>query len=134
MQKIIVVESERLLGAAIISLLYSEDDLDVLGLTPITTSDLIDTIVHLQPDVVIIDQASRFIDAIRLLLAHHCSTLRLIVVNANDNWVSIVHRQRVLITKRGDLASIIHNGQCHHGLKNPTRSIGTKPPHTPTDK
>ena len=103
-----MVEPEQLLGAAVMSLLSREDGLQVLSFTPDTVAELIEKIAQLQLDAVIIDQASHFISAIRLLSAHHSSRLCLMTVNANNNWVNIEHRQRVLITKPSDLANLIH--------------------------
>ena len=108
MRKVLVVEPEQLLGAALVSLLASEDGLHVLSFTPDTVTELIEKIAQLQLDAVIINRASHFVSAIRLLPAHHASELCLMTVGADDNWVNIEHSQRVLITKRSDLANIIH--------------------------
>jgi DNA-binding NarL/FixJ family response regulator len=112
-RKILVVEPERLLCAAIVSLLSSEAGLYVIGFTPVTAAVLIEKIAQLHPDVVIIDQASRFIDAIRLVPRQHCAESCLLVVNLYDNWVDILHQQRVLMTRRADLITLIwrHPGQ-----------------------
>lgn len=107
MQKIIVVESERLLGAAIISLLQRERNVYVMGLTPNTTSSLIDKINHIQPDVVIVDLTSHFVDVIQRLPSCTRANLRLILINTEDNWVFIDNKHRVLIKKYTDLVKLV---------------------------
>lgn len=111
MQKIIVVESERLLGAAIISLLQREPNVYIMGLALNTTSALIDKINHIQPDVVIVDRTSHFVDVLqRLPLCNH-TNFRLLLVNTEDNWVFINNKHRVLLKKYSDLARLIYSNE-----------------------
>ncbi len=109
MQKIIVVESERLLGAAIISLLQRERNLYIMGLAPNTTSALIEKINHIQPDVVIVDLTSHFADVLQRLPVR--ASFRLILINIEDNWVFIDNKHRVLIKKPIDLARLVHSAE-----------------------
>lgn len=109
MPKILVIDPERLLGAALTCLLYQERNLVVLGFTPDTTSALVNQIHHIRPDVVLVDLASHFADALQRLPIYSYTGLHLISVSTEDNWVIIDDKQRVLITKRTDLAELVQN-------------------------
>lgn len=109
MQRVLIVENERLLGAAIEHLLTSEVDLKVMGLAQADEPVLLEEIKLSQPDVVIMDQTTFLTDPMKLL-AHlrDFPRLRVIVVSANDNIVQIFDKQLVLVTQTADLASLLY--------------------------
>ncbi|MCX6045654.1 MAG: hypothetical protein NT075_11130 [Chloroflexi bacterium] len=111
MKKILVAQAARLLGAAILSLLYHECDLNVIGCMADTATELIEEIERLHPDVVIIDQASHFTEAIHLLPAPYYFKLRLLMVSTENDLVNIDREESILISECADLAHIIRYGQ-----------------------
>jgi DNA-binding NarL/FixJ family response regulator len=110
-KNILVVQAEQLLGAAIVSLLYGEYDLNVMGCMADTAAELIEKINHLHPDVVIIEQAHHFTEAIHLLSPQHWFKSRLMMVSNDHNWVQLDDKEQILLTKRADLANIIRYDQ-----------------------
>jgi len=110
-KKILVVQTEQLLGAAIVSLLYSEGDLNVMGCMADTAAELIEKIYHLHPDVLIVDQADHFMEEIHYLFASDHFKFHLLIVSRDHNWVQIDNKQQILLTQRTDLANIIRHGQ-----------------------
>lgn len=123
MRRVLVVESEQLLGKAILCLLAAEADFDVFGFSSNTYAALIAQIHHIHPDVVIVDLASRFVDVIQRLPFCARASLCLILVNTEDNWVIIDNKSRVLLTKAADLVRIVHGGQPLRVLK----GVGSEP-------
>ena len=111
MKKILVVQAEHLLGAAIVSLLCGEYDLTVMGCMADTAAELIEKINHLHPDVIIMEQTHHFTEAIHLLAPQYCFKLRLMMVSTDHNWVQLDNKQQILITKPADLANIIRYDQ-----------------------
>ena len=95
-KKILVVQAEQLLGAAIISLLSTECDLNLMGCMADTNAELIERIIHLHPDVLIMAQADQFIEAIHLLLASPGFKLCLIWISIDHNWVHIDNKKQIL--------------------------------------
>lgn len=118
MKKILVVQAEQLLGAAIISLLSNECDLNLMGCMADTNAELIERIIHLHPDVLIMAQADQFVAVIHQLLAAHHFKARLMTVSTEHNWVDIDNKRQILITARGDLAAIIRHGQTPAPVEN----------------
>ena len=92
--RVLVVENESLLGAGIERLLAGETGLNVGGATPPNETTLIDTIKQLQPDVIILDEASLLTIPIRVvnnLLDY--PGLWVVMVSVNDNRVQIYHKK-----------------------------------------
>lgn len=103
-QRVLVIENDLLLGASIESLLVQEPTLEVIGFSPRNKKDLIDKILLLQPAVVILDEATHSNHSIWLLamLKKH-QDLRLIIVNADKNFIQVYHKQNVFLTQGSDL-------------------------------
>ena len=111
MRRVLVVESEQLLGKAILCLLAAQEDFDLFGFTPNTRAALIAKINHIHPDVVVVDLASRFAHGLQHLPIYTRTNLCLILVNTEDNWVIIDNKYRVLLTKSADFVRLVHGDQ-----------------------
>ena len=92
--RVLIVENESLLGAGIERLLAGETGLNVGGVTPPNETALIDTIKHLQPDVIILDEASLLTTPVKVLIdLLDYPKLWVVTVSANDNRVQISNKQ-----------------------------------------
>ncbi|MFQ5617188.1 MAG: hypothetical protein ACE5GO_12115 [Anaerolineales bacterium] len=114
-QQVLVVENDLLLGAGVEALLTREMDLNVLGITPKDEAALMVEIGAVQPQVVVLNEATRLMDPVNFLaLFKKCPQLRMIVlVNASNNWVKIYNKQQVLLTQDTGLANIIRKSSSH---------------------
>ncbi len=107
-QCVLIVENGSLLGAGVECLLSDEAWLCVVGVTPPDGATLIEIIKHLQPDLIILDEAYFLTLSIGLLakLLDH-PQLRVITVSANNDRVQMYHKQQLLITHATDLVHFI---------------------------
>ena len=91
-------------------MLSGEADLEVTGIAPGDQAELAQEIRRLQPDLVVVDRDSRWVDPTKLLASlQDYPKVRLVVVSANDNLVCIYDKQQVLTSRASDLMGIIRN-------------------------
>ena len=110
MQRVLIVQNGPLLCAGIQRLLAGELGLEVLSSSPQDRVELTQEVRRTQPDVVVLDEVSHLVDPASLLaLLNTDSTLRVVVVSANDNLVRIYDKEQVLITQATDLINIIRD-------------------------
>jgi chemotaxis response regulator CheB len=106
--RILIIENESILGAGIERLLADRARLDVIGVTSVNGTMLIDTIKQLQPDVIILDEAHLLAMPFNFLTALlDYPSLRVMVISAHHNRVQICHKQQLLVTQVTDLVSLI---------------------------
>ena len=99
------------MGAGVERLLSAETDLEVTGISPGDPAELAQEIRRLQPDLVVLDKDSRWVDATKLLATlQDYPKLRLVVVSANDNLVCIYDKQQTTTSRASDLLGIIRKG------------------------
>ncbi|MFN2224433.1 MAG: hypothetical protein PVH65_02045 [Chloroflexota bacterium] len=94
-KRVIVVESEKLISAGIYSLLSSNHNLDVFGMS-LRGEELFDVADQFQPDVVVMDE--RYLHQnLKSYLAFikTCPRLRTIVVNLSTNSLRVCDGQIV---------------------------------------
>lgn len=113
-QRVLVIENDLLLGASIESLLVQEPNLEVIGFSSQDEKDLIDKILLLQPAVVILDEATHSNHSIWLLtmLKKH-QDMRLIIVNADKNFIQIYHKQNLFLNQSSDLIKFCLKTKAH---------------------
>jgi chemotaxis response regulator CheB len=107
--KVLIVNDDRLLGAAIASLLNKESDMELLGVTPTSTPELIATTRKLRPNIIILDNlhpASKHIPQL-LTAAADISDLCVIVVNADQNLLTVFSVHQHLVEQWTDLVNVI---------------------------
>jgi len=110
-QRVLIVQNGSLLCAGIQRLLAGELEMEVLSSSQ-DWGELAEEVRRTQPDVVVLDEASHLVNPANLLaLLNAGSTLRVMVVSANDNLVRIYGKQQVLITQAMDLVNIIRSGK-----------------------
>ncbi|MFN8456772.1 MAG: hypothetical protein U0401_19250 [Anaerolineae bacterium] len=109
--QVLIVENKLLLGGGIERLLAGESHLNIVGITPSDETSLIDMINHLQPDVIILDQATPLTNSVRLLTClKDYPRVRLVGVSADDNLVQVHDKQQIQVSEATDLAAIIQQG------------------------
>lgn len=106
-KKILVLESEKLLAAGILSLLAGHAELDVRS-TTIHSLFCVDEPDSQQPDVVILDEellAANLSATIQLADRH--PRLRLIVFRLTDNRVHVFDKQIVRVRQASDFLELL---------------------------
>jgi len=106
---ILVIESENLLTAAIISLLTSRPEFDVKEAT-FSSLALLDGANHTNPDVIIMDEelvASQITAVISLV--NRYPTLRLLVLSLSDNRLHVFDKHIVYISEVSDFIAQLQN-------------------------
>lgn len=99
---ILVLESEKLLAAAVVSLLASRPEFAVTGATFSSLARL-DQLNHTEPDVIIMDEdlVANNITAVMELVDRH-PRLRLIVLGLSDNQLHVFDKHIVQVTEVND--------------------------------
>ena len=109
-QRVLIVENQLLLGAALQDLLTGEAELDVVGISPRDQVELVREIRRIRPDVVLLDENSCLTKPAKLLaFLEDYPRLRLLLVNADDHLVRIYSKQEILVEHVPQLVNII----CH---------------------
>lgn|GEM_PF-1584850 len=107
-RRILIVENESLLGAAIEHLLTGITDFQVVGIKAPDEETLIEALKQIRADVLIFDEASLLKVSLRLLTEIlNYPYLRIVVVNANNDYVQLYHKQEAVITQAADLINLI---------------------------
>lgn len=107
--KILVINDEQLLSAAILSLLQSENDWELISYTPQCMADIIQKTEQIQPNVIVLNQNNECLSSIHHLLmqlAEH--NVSLIVVSNESNWLNIYSTRFVLLDQVNDLITMIY--------------------------
>ena len=106
-KKILVLESEKLLPASILSLLASRSEFDVTN-TIDSTLSCIDEPGRPQPDVIILaeEQLAANISAVVKLAKRH-PKLRLIVLGLNNTYVHIFDKQIIQVRQISDFLELL---------------------------
>lgn len=107
-RRVLVIENESLLGAGIERLLKGEADLEVSGIVPENKDALLLEIDRIHPDVIILDTATAVVNSVELL--SHLSSLpelRVVALNSDGSWMSILDKQQIDIESTADFVSLI---------------------------
>jgi hypothetical protein len=90
-QTILVLDSERVLGAAILYVLQAESDLAVSGFSPTSAWELCEKLRCSSVDTLILDSAAEVAPEVQRNYRRFCNDggLRVIVVDVDDNLVSV---------------------------------------------
>jgi len=107
-QTVLVVENDSLLGASIESLLNRQTDLNIVGVSPKSEASLIREIWYVRPCVVILNENSWLTTPSRLLARlRNYPRLRLVVVNADHNWVQVYDKQHISTAQGKNLTAAL---------------------------
>ena len=106
-KRILVLESEKLLSASIVSLLSSQSELEVISTTKCSLAGWVNS-NDTPPDVVILEEgllAANLSDLVKLADRH--PTLRLIVFGLKDGSVQIFDKQLAQVRHVSDFLSLL---------------------------
>jgi DNA-binding NarL/FixJ family response regulator len=107
-KKIVILESDRLINAGVLSFLDNQDDFDVIGLEGSEPEKIFQTIEKIRPEIIIIDQNSRILSLCNLESRFaHFSNIRTIVLNLANNQIRIWDRQHVQIHDLKDFMAVL---------------------------
>lgn len=107
-KKIVVLESDQLINAGVLSFLAAQDSFDVTGLESSDPEQVYREIESFQPDVVIIDQSSQSI-SVSQLMAHfeNIPHIRTIVLSVDNNQIQICDKRQIQIEKLSDFIAVL---------------------------
>ncbi len=110
MLRVLIIDNDLLVGAVVQMLLAAVASLDIIGISPHAPSDLVQHIDQYQPNVIIVEETSRFVVPIKLYqLFRETPHLRIIVVSANSDMVQIYGKQEILVTDPAQFVNIVLN-------------------------
>ena len=111
MQTILVLDSERVLGAAILCVLQAEGDLTVSGFSPTSAWELCEKLRCSSVDTLILDSAAEVAPEVQRNMRRfrNGGGLRVIVVDVDDNLVSVDGLPGVPINGMYELVKIIRS-------------------------
>lgn len=105
-KKILVLESEKLLSAGILSILRSLSKFDVAHTTAVSLSSLAPC--NIQPDIVILDEEILATNLLALVELTRCHPeLRLIVLSLNGNEVDVFDKHTIQVHKVSDFVQLL---------------------------
>ncbi len=108
-KKILVLESENLLAAGIVSMLVSKLGISVAGTTAVSLASL-GQLCSSQPDVVILDEELLAANILALIQLTDCyPKLRLIILSIKDSSVNIFDKQTIQIRKPSDFIDLLES-------------------------
>ena len=108
--RVLVIERDRLLGATIEALLQHRNGIEVIGISPFAETNLIKTIYHLQPDIVILSEDTFLTKPGRLLaLLEDFPKFTIVVVSANENDIQLFQKDQKSISKIADFLSTLQS-------------------------
>jgi hypothetical protein len=110
-QTILVLDSERVLGAAILCALQAEGDLAVFGFSPTSAWELCEKLRCSGVDTLVLDSAAEVAPEVQRNIGLFCNggDLRVIVVDADDNLVSVDGLPGIPINGIYELVDIIRS-------------------------
>lgn len=102
LKRVLVVHRDLLLGIGIESLLEREKDLLVMGIA--ITSNMNSDIENFHPNVIVLDETLSFGDLNRIFeTLQDGPELRVMVINLQNNHVTVYDKREISITQSNDL-------------------------------
>ncbi len=106
-KRILVLESENLISASILSLLASQSRFDVIN-APVSSIASLEKPDSIKPDVVILEEEQLATNITAVInLAEYFPTLRLIVFNQKNNTLHIFDKQMIQVRHINDLLNLL---------------------------
>ena len=107
-RRVLVLESDLLLGAGIRSLLSGQEQLDVSSVDETNCEKLTQTIREFRPDVIVLAEDRLALHRKLLTSCLQISpNLRTIVVNRNDNQVQIWDKRVIVVHELRDFLDVL---------------------------
>lgn len=106
-KRIMLVESGQFLGGVIHRLFEQQEQLRVIETAPPTPRALLREVAQHNPEVVVLDDTLPDSFLAHLLRYMQNSDIRVVVVNANRNEVSIYQKQQIDVRQPADLFAVL---------------------------
>lgn len=111
-QRVLVFGDTRLLDAGIANLLSRQADLEMVNIASDDTATLLGQIETHRPDAIVLDELTYRADRTKLLaFLENYPEIRVILVSADSNLISIYQGQQVTITQVTDFVNIVRGVQ-----------------------
>lgn len=106
----LLVFANELMFVSVMSLLKSQTDLELVGVSPPSEKELFEAIDFYKPDILILDEMNTTDQSTRPLhpLLRY-PDLRVITLNQKDNLLHIYQKRDVTVTRITDLVSVIYD-------------------------
>lgn len=106
-KKILVLESEKLLNASILSILASRPEFDVAQ-TPASSLACLEQCDNLQPDILILEEETMAMNILAVVkLTGRHPKMRLIVFRLSDTKVEVFDKQTIQVRQDADLFELL---------------------------
>lgn len=107
-KRVLLIESGQFIGGVIRNLFLKYDDLTVFETSPNNTRELNKAVKRYQPDIIVLDDTvnASFLSLLLRLLQNR-DDLRVVVVNTDNNHVSVYQKQKIEVSQTDDFFSIL---------------------------
>lgn len=105
---VLLIESGQFIGGVIHSLFRDCDRLNVIEAAPANTRELIRMVNQTRPNIVVLDDTIRE-DYLAPLLRYmrNSDSIRVIVVNTNNNKLDVYEKQQIAVSQRSDFLAVL---------------------------
>jgi chemotaxis response regulator CheB len=108
---VLVMKNDSLLKRAVVSLVISGCELDVVVSEAADFHELTGDVAKLQPDIVLLGESMPWAAKESLSnLLMTCTRLKVIVASEDSNWLHVFNKEDKLLTGLNDLISVINCG------------------------
>ena len=108
MDRVLVVTTQTLFDSAIVCWLLTATEMEIQTVSSRSEKNILQTIRHFKPQVVILDEGTYKHSLVRLLLGFlPCSSLRLVGVNSRDKFVHVYDVHQVQIEDISDFTTLV---------------------------
>ena len=112
LERVLVFGDGLLLDSGIVNLLSREADLEIVEMASDDTAALLRQIELFQPTVVVLDELTYLADRTKLLaFLENDPEIRVVMVSADSNLMSIYQGRQVAITQATDFVNIVRGVQ-----------------------
>jgi chemotaxis response regulator CheB len=94
-KKVLVVQSDCIIGGVLLSLIAGQENLDVVTITIDHPIDLTEEVTRIEPDVILLDDQGQ-LDCNQDLhnLLEVVPTLKIVILNSNDNHIKVISKNQ----------------------------------------
>jgi DNA-binding NarL/FixJ family response regulator len=107
-KKVLVIQSDRILGGVLLSLISHRENLDVVSLSISNPIDLISEASRILPDVIILDDQGHFACHADLHeLLEISPEIKIIILNSNSNHVQVISKNEIDVNHAEDFFEML---------------------------
>jgi chemotaxis response regulator CheB len=107
-KKVLVIQSDRIMGGVLLSLISHRDNLNVVSRSISSPLDLVEEVTRVKPEVIILDDQGQFACHADLQeLLETIPDLKIIILGSNDNHVEVYSKVVFQISNASDFFQIL---------------------------